>query len=77
MRLWQIARVVWLNMTADRTCPTCGTRDGIPKSVTAVRRMIQLALVCRTCRHVWIVEWPDKSPAGPYTPVQTAEVESP
>jgi hypothetical protein len=45
----------------NRTCPTCGTRDGIPKTVTAVRRTIQLALVCRTCRHAWTVEWADPS----------------
>ena len=64
----------------NRTCPTCGTRDGIPKTVTAFRRMIRLALVCRTCRHAWAVEWPPSAPTtittAPPQP-QESKAESP
>ena len=60
--VWWLTVLDFPTMTdPNRTCPTCGTRDGIPKTVKAVSRTIQLALVCRTCRQAWTVEWPDPS----------------
>jgi uncharacterized protein (DUF983 family) len=40
----------------NRTCPACGDGNGIPKSVTAMRRMIVLRLACEVCGHEWTTE---------------------
>jgi len=62
----------------NRTCPTCGTGDGIPKAVTTFRGVVRLGLVCRTCRHGWAIEWPERMPiTTPPSQPQEPKAESP
>jgi hypothetical protein len=62
----------------NRTCPACPAGNGIPKAVTAIRRMIQLMLTCNECRHAWTVEWPDlPSALSPSIPAQSQDADAP
>lgn len=50
-------------MTADdnRICPACPDGIGIPRSVKASHRIIEVTLTCNVCGHVWTTERPDQS----------------
>jgi uncharacterized Zn finger protein len=56
----------------NRICPACPDGTGIPRSVKASRRIIEVTLTCNVCGHVWTTARPDQS-IGQFTAIQSPD----